>query len=428
MRRLTLLACLTLFLTELPGRAEASGIHGASDWHRHGWVILLLAFVVLFYIYGLISINAREHRRPIIGMARAVSFGAGVLVVIVALEPPIDTIGAALFSVHMVQHLLLILIAAPLIVIGRPGLVMFSALPRRSRLSLSYAWKRQRTLLPGLFVSPIAVWLWFTGLFMFWHLPGPYTLALQSSLVHVLEHLCFFLSAYAFWSIVIEPSGRRRLDYGATILFVATVAFLSALPGALIALAPRPFYTLHVQSAAQFGLTPIEDQQLAGLIMWIPAGFAYMAAILALLALWIRQAERRARSKVPKPQTMIITCLALFVVLAGCSDNPWAGEEGRFAGASFGGDPEKGADEIQKIGCGACHIIPGIAGANGLVGPPLSHMGRRIFIAGLLRNTPENLMMWLRDPQKIVPGNAMPNLGLTDDQTKDIAAYLYTLQ
>ena len=72
-------------------------------------------------------------------------------------------------------------------------------------------------------------------------------------------------------------------------------------------------------------------------------------------------------------------------------------------------------------------MIPGIDNARGLVGPPLDHMGRRIFIAGLLRNTPDNLVSWLRDPQAVVPGNAMPDMGLSDEQARDITAYLYTL-
>jgi cytochrome c2 len=91
------------------------------------------------------------------------------------------------------------------------------------------------------------------------------------------------------------------------------------------------------------------------------------------------------------------------------------------------GDSERGALYIEQIGCGSCHIIPGIAGARGLVGPPLDHIGQRVFIAGLLRNTPANMVTWLRDPQEIVPGNAMPDMGLSEEQARDITAYLYTL-
>lgn len=92
------------------------------------------------------------------------------------------------------------------------------------------------------------------------------------------------------------------------------------------------------------------------------------------------------------------------------------------------GDARHGADLIGMYGCGSCHQVPGIAGATGLVGPPLTQFARRVYVAGMVRNTPDNLMNWLKDPQAIVPGNVMPNLGLTDRDARDIAAYLYTIK
>lgn len=92
------------------------------------------------------------------------------------------------------------------------------------------------------------------------------------------------------------------------------------------------------------------------------------------------------------------------------------------------GDVAAGADLIERAGCGSCHMIPGIAGADGLVGPPLIHWNRRVVIAGLLQNTPSNLVTWLMAPQDVVPDNAMPDLGLSEEQARDIAAYLYTIE
>ena len=91
------------------------------------------------------------------------------------------------------------------------------------------------------------------------------------------------------------------------------------------------------------------------------------------------------------------------------------------------GDIEAGAELIERAGCGTCHMIPGIDGADGLVGPPLIHWSRRTYIAGLLRNTPSNMIVWLMAPQDIVPNNAMPDLGLNEEQARDITAYLYTI-
>ena len=92
------------------------------------------------------------------------------------------------------------------------------------------------------------------------------------------------------------------------------------------------------------------------------------------------------------------------------------------------GSPAHGAALIAQKGCGACHMIPGIEGANGLVGPPLTLMGKRIFVAGLLRNTPQNLAAWVLEPQRFVPGNAMPSTGLTPSEALDVAAYLETIR
>lgn len=93
-----------------------------------------------------------------------------------------------------------------------------------------------------------------------------------------------------------------------------------------------------------------------------------------------------------------------------------------------GGSPAKGAALINQYRCGACHIIPGIHDAHGLVAPPLIYFAERTFIAGEVPNTPDNLVHWIKSPQSIESGTAMPTLGLSDQQARDVAAYLYTLR
>ena len=95
---------------------------------------------------------------------------------------------------------------------------------------------------------------------------------------------------------------------------------------------------------------------------------------------------------------------------------------------NFGGQADRGAGLISYYSCGSCHTIPGIAGADGLVGPPLTHFSRRVYIAGVLRNQPDNLVRWIRNPQAVVPGNVMPAMGIDARDARDIAAYLYTIQ
>ena len=148
-------------------------------------------------------------------------------------------------------------------------------------------------------------------------------------------------------------------------------------------------------------------------------GIACLAARSVLFVLWLQEAARRGTVRLRRIAPLV--GLGALLVVGGCD------ETGGAIPITNIGDPERGAAQIEQIGCGSCHIIPGIAGARGLVGPPLDHMGKRVYIAGLLPNTPANMVTWLRDPQEIVPGNAMPDLGLSEEQARDITAYLYTL-
>lgn len=119
-----------------------------------------------------------------------------------------------------------------------------------------------------------------------------------------------------------------------------------------------------------------------------------------------------------------LACLAACLALPGCN----AGKERNSYLISVRGNAEQGRQLARSYGCGACHIIPGVQNARGLVGPPLSFFAERTMIAGELPNTPENLVRWLRNPPAIEPGTAMPNLGLSENQAWDITAYLYTLR
>lgn len=116
--------------------------------------------------------------------------------------------------------------------------------------------------------------------------------------------------------------------------------------------------------------------------------------------------------------------VGLIVGLSSCT----AGRMARGYTVQTGGDAHRGAQLIHQFGCGACHMIPGIQGANGLVGPPLMSFGRRTYVGGEVPNTPENLVHWIESPQSIEPATAMPTLGLNEQQARDVAAYLYTLR
>ena len=120
--------------------------------------------------------------------------------------------------------------------------------------------------------------------------------------------------------------------------------------------------------------------------------------------------------------------LALTGSLAGCDSNGGPSAIEKKAAEMTGGEPSRGKDIIRRYGCSSCHTIPGVEGARGQVGPSLEGIASRAYLAGKLPNTPENMIKWIREPQEVQPGTAMPELGVTEQDGKDIAAYLYTLQ
>jgi putative membrane protein len=377
--------------------------------------LFLVALPAAWYAIGLRAMWTRAGVGRGVSRLQAISFGAGLLVVVVALSGPVDEMSDALFSAHMVQHLALILVAAPLCVFGVPMNPMLMALPRENRRAAARWWKRNVAFRAAvrLVTAPAIVFLLHMVAMWFWHFPGPYQMALRNPAIHAAEHLSFFGTALLFWWIVAAPSGPRRASEGAAILMVAGTLMQSGVLGALLMFASTAWYPAHAAGAQTWGMTPLEDQQLAGLIMWVPAGLVYVAAVAWLFLRWMRRDERRTAA------------LAGVVWLAaGCAAGHPATKADRYV---EGGDAARGKATISAYGCGSCHSIPGIRDADGLVGPPLDHWSERRIIAGEVPNDPERLITWITVPQSIEPGTAMPNMGVTDGQARDIAAYLYTL-
>jgi len=217
----------------------------------------------------------------------------GLATLAVALISPLDALGEALFSAHMGQHLALILVAAPLVALGAPLAPLLWALPPGARRQVGRGWRRLRWL-----GRPGPAWLLHTLALWLWHLPGPYQAALVVPWLHLLEHLSFFGTALAFWWSVL-PHGRRGYAVGALACFAG--ATQGGALGALLTFSGQPWYPVYAPRVGAWGLTPLEDQQLAGLIMWVPASLVYLGAILALLGAWLQAEEQRATPGTPSP-------------------------------------------------------------------------------------------------------------------------------
>jgi putative membrane protein len=222
-----------------------------------------------------------------------VAFAAGLGALFLALASPLDALSDALFSAHMVQHLVLVLAAAPLLLLGRPWVPLLLALPAAWHRRLN-RWRRAgvaRAAWRGA-THPVTAWISHAAAMWVWHLPILYQAALNREPVHVLEHACFLGTALLFWWPLLGARGGRRLDGGAAFLYLVTAAVQGMALGALIAFARTAWYPAYAASAPAWGLTPLQDQQLAGLIMWVPAGTAYGLAAGAIFVTWLQEMER----------------------------------------------------------------------------------------------------------------------------------------
>lgn len=216
-------------------------------------------------------------------------FGGGLAAVAVALVSPLEAASGALASAHMVQHLLLTLLAAPLLAVSAASGPLLRGAPTALRSALSPS--RRRLGLTGsaghVLRRPVVVWLLHVGALWLWHSAVLYDAALEHRPVHALEHAMFLGTAVLFWRVVV---GTRavRVSPGLGVLLVFAMTLQSALLALLLTFARTPWYAGYTATTRPWGLEQLADQHLAGAIMWVPAGFVYLVVALTLLVGWVR--------------------------------------------------------------------------------------------------------------------------------------------
>jgi putative membrane protein len=203
----------------------------------------------------------------------------------------------------MIEHGLLLAVVAPLLALARPFAAIVWSLPAalrpylnavRSAGPVAAAWAFITVPIVAASLQALALWAW--------HLPALYMLALHDETIHRLQHLSFFLSALLFWWVLFHGrahDGEERLRDGVNVLWLFATALHSGLLGALMTLSPRLWFPAQAVLSAEWGLSPLEDQQLAGLVMWVPMGMVYAGAALFFAARWIGGAHRSARQNTP---------------------------------------------------------------------------------------------------------------------------------
>lgn len=282
--RIVFAALFTIMAAD--AQAHEAGAEAGDPWN-YLFVVLPLALTALAYAIGMRRLWSASARGQTIHLQRAVCFAAGWLFLAAALVSPLDRLATQLFTAHMIEHEILMVIAAPLFVLSKPLAPLLWSLPQKLRASVGRALVRSVVLLPVRKAATnqlIATGLHGATLWL-WHAPRLYDAALAETPIHWLQHLSFFCTALIFWWALLF--GRGRQDYGTAIFYLFATTLHSGFLGILLSFAREPLYRSQGAGAASWGLSALEDQQLAGLIMWVPAGMIYVAAALALAAAWI---------------------------------------------------------------------------------------------------------------------------------------------
>jgi putative membrane protein len=255
------------------------------------WAVAALALSAVLYALGLHRLWRKAGTGRGISRAHAARFALGWLALAAALLSPIDAWADALFSVHMLQHELLMVVAAPLLVAAKPLEAWAWALPRDALRHLADV-AHTRALLAAwtALTEPLAAWALHAVALWVWHIPAFFQSAVENEGIHVLQHASFLGSALLFWWSVLGRESRR--DAAAVASLFTTMLHTGAL-GALLTFAPTVWYVHYALSGGAFGLRALEDQQLGGLLMWVPAGSAYIVTALAIVARWLSPAAFR---------------------------------------------------------------------------------------------------------------------------------------
>jgi putative membrane protein len=261
-----------------------------------------LAAALAIYGAGLLRAWRRVGYGRGISPRAALAFGAGWASLAFAVSPPMHAWSDTWLAAHMVQHELLMVVAAPLIAVSAPMVAFLWTMPAAARQRMFDAVRRPAVAAGwSALTAPLTVFSLHGLALWVWHLPSLYDAALASPGLHHVQHACFFGSAALFWWGLAH--GRwGRLGYGAAVFYVFATSLHGGVLGALLTFSPEPWYPAYDhqahghEHAHDLALTPLEDQQLAGLLMWVPAGVIFAACGLALFAAWLRESDRRAKS------------------------------------------------------------------------------------------------------------------------------------
>lgn len=260
---------------------------------------IVVVAALLYWLGGRRRVSGRHGHEQ---TGRTIAFALSLVAIVVALVGPLDDLADTLFLAHMAQHVLLLSVAPPLLVVSAPWTRMWQPLPLGVRravaraLALSPRTRWVRVAAHGI-AHPLAAWTVASATLVVWHLPAAYDLTLRNGAVHELEHTLFFLTAVLFWGAVIDsPPFRSRLDWPQRIGFTASGMLVGWVLSVVLAFATNPLYAPYAATAHRpGGLSALADQRIAAGVMWVPGSLAFSIAIVVFVYRWLDPAPTRRR-------------------------------------------------------------------------------------------------------------------------------------
>jgi putative membrane protein len=275
--------------------AASTATPGFWDWSFDPPLVLVIDLAILYWLGSKrtqASARTATQRR-----LRHAYFYAGLAVLAIALASPIERLSAQLFWVHMVQHILLLVVAPPLIAMARPWMRLWRSLPLSARRSLAHELTRGRLIwlrrLSGALGRPLPSFVLFCGVVLGWHVPVMFDATLRSEALHALEHTLFFLTALVFWKQVIDsPPLHATLSELQRVVYLIGAMVVMWLLAVVLALAPHPLYAAYAEQASRpGGISALSDQQIAAGIMWVPGSITFVTVLFVYLHRWLTPAQ-----------------------------------------------------------------------------------------------------------------------------------------
>jgi putative membrane protein len=295
------IAVITMLLSASPSLAWADGGGVTPDTWQRAWnfdplVLLSLGVLAWLYFRGLARLWRSVGVSKKVRIWQAVAYFSGLGALFIALLSPLDALSEETSSCHMAQHMILTNVAAPLFILGAPTFVLAWGLPewKRGRGSSLF---RFALRLPqdSLLRQPLFVWILFAVVLWGWHHPRLYQAALRDPLLHDAQHLSFFIAACLFWRVCLDPISRFKLSPAKAIIYLFTTSLHASALGIFLTFSPQAWYDDYVTRVGAWGFTQLQDQQLAGLIMWLPSCLIYPTIGAILVGSWLSGAVDEER-------------------------------------------------------------------------------------------------------------------------------------